>query len=396
MKYIIDNKEIKNVCIVGAGNEGHYLMAEIGQDPDLKISVLTSNVEGFGEYIESHNVQTGKVTTGRVVKVSTNPSDVIPQADIIIFTVPSNVCGKYLDLIYQHVTVGRVVLGFMPGTGGVEFLTKRFIEEKGCRIFGTQRVPSGTKVLLRGHSVNALEKRRDIRVASIPSKINEEVCFFISHTLDIKTIALPNWLSVTFTPSNPILHTSRLYGLFHDYEEDMRWDDHLSFYKNWDNLSSKMLIGCGDELKKCFDKLSHYDLSGIALPRQHYEIETVKGKDDVDKMTKKIKSLIYLKDYAPMVKTDDGKFIPDFNSRYFVEDFPFGLAILRAFCRICNVSTPYIDIVLQWYDKLYQTGFYKDGKFEGEGLKNIPIPQNYGINTIKDIEKYYDRLESLP
>lgn len=394
MRYVIDNREIKNICIVGAGNEGHYLMAEIGQDRDLSISVLTSNSDNFGEYVESHNVQTGKVTKGWISRVSTNPSDVIPDADMIIFTVPSNACEKYLNAIYPHVMDG-VILGFLPGTGGVEFLTRSFIEDKGCRIFGTQRVPSGTKVLERGHSVNALEKRKDIRVASIPSRINHDVCNFISHSIDIKTIALPNWLSVTFTPSNPILHTSRLYGLFHDYVDGMSWKEHLSFYKNWDELSSEMLIGCGDELKQCFDKLNHYNLNGIALPREHYEICTVEGKDDVEKMTNKIRSLIYLKDYAPMCKQDDGTFIPDFKSRYFVEDFPFGLAVLRAFCKACEVEAPHMDKVLLWYDKIYNAGFYVDGKFEGEGLKNIPIPQNYGIKTIKDIEQYYDRIENL-
>ena len=254
-------------------------------------------------------------------------------------------------------------------------------------------MPSGTKVLVRGHSVNALEKRRDIRVASIPHRINDDVCNFISHALDIKTVALPNWLSVTFTPSNPILHTSRLYGLFHGYEKGMTWEEHLSFYKNWDDLSSEMLIGCGDELKQCLEKLDCFDFSGIALPREHYEITSVEGKDDVDRMTKKIQSLIYLKDYAPMVKTADGKYIPDFKSRYFIEDFPFGLAIIKAFCKACDVDAPHIDTVLKWYDKVYEAHIYKGEKFEGEGLNRLPIPQNFGIRTIQEIIQFYDQIE---
>ncbi len=392
MNYCIDNKKIRNICIVGAGNEGHYLMAELGQDSDLSISVLTSNATNFGNVIESHNVQTGKVTVGKIAKVSTNPADVISSADLIIFTVPSHVCEYYLQKIYSFVQE-KTVLGFIPGTGGVEFLTQKLVKNKHCSIFGSQRVPSGTKVLERGHSVNALEKRRDIRIASIPNRINNDVCNFISNALDIKTIALPNWLSVTFTPSNPILHTSRLYGLFHNYQEGMVWREHLSFYKNWDDLSSKMLLGCDDELKQCLAKLSHFDFSGIALLRKHYEIDTVEGKDDVERMTKKIRSLIYLKDYAPMCKNVDGNFMPDFKSRYFVEDFPFGLAIIRAFCKVCDVQTPHIDTVLQWYDNLYHADLYENGKFDGDGLKKLPIPQNYGINSVSDIELYYDCLE---
>ena len=94
-----------------------------------------------------------------------------------------------------------------------------------------------------------------------------------------------------------------------------------------------------------------------------------------------------------MKKTEDEKFVPDFGSRYFVEDFPFGLAILKGFCLACGVDTPFMDTVLGWFDGLFGTDYYKDGSFSGEGILNIPIPQNYGLQSVSDIERFYHSIE---
>lgn len=390
--YRIGNREIRTVCIVGAGNEGHYLMAFIGSDPEIRVNVLTSNKEGFGEYVDSFNVQNQVTTRGKLNKVSENAADVIPDADMVIFTVPSHIYRLYIDSVYESVSEGAVI-GFIPGTGGVEFLFRDYIEKKNCLLFGSQRVPSGTKVEKRGSLVHALDQRRDMRIASLPHSVNADVCDFFHGTLGITTINLPNYLSVTFTPSNPILHTSRLYGMFNDYEEGMEWDKILSFYKEWNTLSSEMLLGCNQELQDCCKLLKEFDLSGVASLVDHYEIYGVEGKDDVERMTNKIRSLIYLKDNAPMEKKENGKYIPAFNSRYFKEDFPYGLAILRDFCFVCGLPTTHMDIVLSWFDKVTSYGLYMDGNLDGEGAAKLPLPHNNGLASRDDVVNFYLNLE---
>ena len=47
-----------------------------------------------------------------------------------------------------------------------------------------------------------------------------------------------------------------------------------------------------------------------------------------------------------MVVTAEG-WIPDFNSRYFTEDFPFGLEYIRDLAREYGISTPTIDKVYE-------------------------------------------------
>ena len=391
-KIAIGYRPIKNVCVVGGGNEGHYFLALIGSRGDMRVSLLTRQPEVFQHEIVSLNTTNGMETVGIVDRISSNADEVIPDADMVLFLVPSNTYKMYLDKVKMAVKPGTV-LGFIPGTGGVEFAAKYFMD-KGCPVFGTQRVPSGTKIVKKGYKVESLGSRKDLRVACMPSRLTGDVCRVLGELLQIKTIALPNYLAVTLTPSNPILHTSRLYGLFHDYNQRIEYNRNLSFYKKWDNLSSEMLLGCDDELQMCCKSLTRYDLSQVLPLREHYEIDRVSGDTDIERMTNKIHHLDYLKDLVPMYQLKNGKFVPNFDSRYFTEDFPFGLAIIKAFCEICKINTPYIDKVLEWYDSLFQKGYYINKKFIGEGLKGLPIPQNYGITDIESLYSYYEGINN--
>ena len=60
-------------------------------------------------------------------------------------------------------------------------------------------------------------------------------------------------------------------------------------------------------------------------------------------------------------------FIPDFSSRFYTEDIPNGVCIIKALSQFVGVETPTIDYVLDWYFRM--TGkeyFQKDGSF-GKG-----------------------------
>ena len=69
-------------------------------------------------------------------------------------------------------------------------------------------------------------------------------------------------------------------------------------------------------------------------------------------------------------------FVPDFGSRYFISDFPYGLDIILSFARICNIQCNNLKMVSDWYHKLTKT----------------PIVFNlgdFGINSINDIIELY-------
>ena len=405
--YTVNGRDVRTICIIGAGNIGHYLMALMGRDPEIAINVLTSDPSGFTGTVESTNVNNGEVTVGHVALASSDPAEVIPSSDVIIFTTPSNAYKGLLAKIYPYVSEGAA-LGFIPGSGGAEFLAKDFVLNKHCCLFGAQRVPSGTKVIVKGQKVNSLGNRKEMRFAAIPGTATQDVCDLFHGLLGLEGVPLPNYLSVTLTPSNPILHTSRLYGLFHDYKDGMVWDEHLAFYKNWDLLSAEMLLGCNAEEQAAIAEMKDYDLTGVLSLVDHYEIDGAPGDTEAERMMNKLRTLPFLKDYAPMDETADGHFVPALGSRYFHEDFPYGLCIIRSFCGICGVPAPTIDKVLHWYESLFDSKYYVDDAVSGEageagdtgfdpfcgpGLADLPLPQNEGMKCTADIKKYYDALE---
>lgn len=378
----IGEKKIKNICIVGGGNEGHYLLATMGKNECVSMRLLTSTPNLFDTRIESFDVTRDELTVGKIDIVSSDPADVIPDADMIIFATPTNAYVSLLKKIYPYTSAGTI-LGFIPGTGGVEFLARDFIINKNCSIFGSQRVPSGTKVVKKGLRVESLGNRKDIRIACIPSKITHDICTMFEKLIGIQTVELHDYLAVTFTPSNPILHTSRLYGLFHNYKPGDSWGHQLAFYSNWDDFSSEILIGADDELQACCRILKKYNLSECLSLKEHYKICDVQGKTDIQKMTNKIRTLWYLKDYAPMCLNSEGRWIPDFSTRYFTEDFPFGLCILENFCKVCGIQAVTMQKVISWVKTLIPIDY-----------SELPLPENLGLNNIDDIYRYYSDLEN--
>lgn len=194
---------------------------------------------------------------------------------------------------------------------------------------------------------------------------------------------LPNYLNVTLTPSNPILHTSRLYSIFKDYNSKKGYDEPPLFYEEWNNESSEILIKCDNELHNIISKLDEIDLSHIKPLLEHYE------SHDAISLTNKIKSIRGFKGLTTPSIFENGKYAPDLNSRYFTADFPYGLMIIKAFGIIANTKTPMIDELLRWIGKNYIDEL---GNLAIDS-KELTLPQNYGIDSIEKVKKIYLKWE---
>ena len=49
-----------------------------------------------------------------------------------------------------------------------------------------------------------------------------------------------------------------------------------------------------------------------------------------------------------IMKKVEGGYIPDFHSRYFTEDFPFGLAFVHQLMHKHSIAAPTIDDICEW------------------------------------------------
>ncbi|MCS3234927.1 NAD/NADP octopine/nopaline dehydrogenase family protein [Phocaeicola vulgatus] len=61
-------------------------------------------------------------------------------------------------------------------------------------------------------------------------------------------------------------------------------------------------------------------------------------------------------------------FLPDFKSRYFTEDFPFGLLIIKSIAEVLNICTPNIDKILLWGQDVLNKEYIHEGELKGKDL----------------------------
>lgn len=142
------------------------------------------------------------------------------------------------------------------------------------------------------------------------------------------------------------------------------------FYEEWNDKSSELLFLCDEELQKVCRHLSGFDLSKVVSLKIHYESCTPSA------LTAKLRSIDSLKGlYSPMVAHENG-YIPDFQSRYFTADFPYGLDIIRQIAELAQISVPNISRTMRWYRQVSKDTSCFDLR-------------DYGINKIEDLYRFY-------
>lgn len=370
-----------NICILGGGNIGTLLLGELGRKENISVRLLTSRPDDWNHTIEVCDNDGTFKYSGRVDVISSDPAEVISDADIIISTLPSYMFNRTIQKIKPFLKAGAWI-GVMPGNGGSEFYCNELIEN-GHTLFGFQRVYGIARLKEYGKSVYDLGKKKELFIAAMPSTNTVEICKVMEELFNLKCNPLPNYLHVALTPANPILHTARLYEMFHNYTEGNYFDRMISFYTEWTDEASTLFIACDEEVQSLCRKLETVDLKKVGFVRDYFEAETPQ------EMTAKMSSIVALKNInSPMLKIEEG-YIPDFKSRYFMEDFPFGLCIIKSFSEIVGVEIPLIDKILMWFESVTGVEYYVDGKFAGKDMKNLPLPQNFGLNSVEDIIAYY-------
>lgn len=358
-----------NITIVGAGNIGTQFAVHCAEKGH-KVIIYGSKPEKISKEIIVVNENDEVIHTGVIEKATNDDEEAFSEAELIFVAMPATMMKLNATKITPFAKTGMKIC-IVPGTGGGECAFRGCIE-KGATIFGVQRVPSVARLVEYGKTVRAVGYRGEMFVAAFPNSETEECCKLIESIFDIKTSSLPNYLNITLTPSNSILHTTRLRNLYGNYCEGVVYDSVPLFYEDWNNETSKLLLACDDEVQELCRVLNCFDLSYVKSLRIHY------GSLTADAMTKKISSIAGFKGLtSPAVKVEGG-YIPDFNSRYFTADFSYGLAILMQIAEFVGIDAPNMKETLDWYYGLV-------------GKRDEYQFSDFGINSYKEFIEFYSK-----
>lgn len=371
------------ICIIGSGHIGTTLACYFKHyNSRAHVSLYTRHPERFTGTIKCNDIEKKISYIEHIDCVSNDPYKVGKDADIVFIALPHFAVEKAFQDIAPYVSQ-KAFIGVLPGGGGCEFFFNKYFD-RDKTLFGFQRVPFTAKLVDYGKETNLKSWKPYSVVGTQRSDRIDTTCEIIEKC-GLKTKPANNYLSIALTPTNPILHTSRTYDIFRNYDRDHVFDDRFKYYVGWTDHASETMLTMDEELHTLLNNISEIDTSIILPLTEHYEAPTIKA------MTEKINSIqTFQSVYAPLVQVDNGNgFVADTTSRMFTEDFPWGLAIFRSYFEIIGIKAHMMDIVLSWYAKYMGYDWYIDGKFCGKDLKNTGILQNYGIETKKQLLMFY-------
>lgn len=371
------------ISILGGGNIGTAMAAvisgRIGDGP----TVYTSKPDRWGTFILYEDINTGLTVASGNIHATDSLYKAVKDADIVFVTLPAFMRKNMIEQLSGKLKKGCTIV-FVPGCGGVEYCCQKLMQSD-CTIAGLDRVPCVARIVEYGRKV-LVDWKTSIRLAALNKADTARTCELVSDFLDLQCLTLNNYLAVTLTPSNQIMHTVRLYNMFQYADRNTLFNYNIPFYGEWDDADSYYLFECDCELQKLCSKLNKLDLSEAISLKVHYESDTI------EKMTDKIHSIkSFKKVESPMVECENGKFKIDFSSRYFQEDFPYGLCIIKSLGIICGVDMPYIDKIIRWYEGISGVDYFGDGSWNGVDLRGLNLPTNAGITTLEGVIEFYGK-----
>ena len=304
------------ITICGGGNLGHVTAGFFAAQDDLQVSLLTTKPEKWSRYLEVVDVN-GKTYKGKLDRISSNSKDVIPGADIVLLCLPGFAIHEELCSIAPYLD-NKTWVGTVVSSTGFFFEAMKVLP-KSQPLFGFQRVPFISRIINYGHVAELKGYKESLSVAVEQADNKEEVRATLEKLFLTPTKLLDSYYEVSLSNSNPLLHTARLYTMWKDWKPGMSFERNPEFYCDWTIEAAELLIAMDEEFQSLLKKIG---LKEDAIPPilQYYE------STDAESLTRKLHSIPAFKGIlSPMVVNQFGKYEPDFSSRYFTEDFPYGL-----------------------------------------------------------------------
>jgi len=389
----------RQICIIGGGNAAHALAAFLpsrgirtvwytpyGDEADRLNIALTQHGKIHASFAP-HNLPRGSVE-GRPAIVSANASDVIPESDVILLPVPSFAYAPILLKIKDYLREGTF-MGVTPGQGGFDWIAREILGPRlfsAITAFAILPMPFNCRITEFGHAVAVQTFKKHYRIGVVP-EYRKDQALAITRSLFGETEFVGNFINCTLYPINAIIHPQRLYRLCKNWTSDgPPLNENPLFYETMDDESTAYMDQANQELITICRALTAQGLEA-EVPHIFDFLRWVYPKVAATSLSELFTNNdAYIGFRCPFKRTQDGDgWIPDFESRYFTEDIPFGLCIYKGLADIVNVPTPMIDQVLEWAQRNMGKEYIVEGRLQGKHVSETTAPQRFGINTVEDL-----------
>jgi hypothetical protein len=358
------------VTICGAGRAGHLHAVLFKQRPSLTVSVLTGSTAVADLWAEGENVweahtPDGHILSGRPDYVGTDPGKALAETDVIIVTHPAHSRPLLLQQIASCIPRSRrVFLGAIPGFCGFDWLAfDAFGKHDNVVIWGMKDVPHTAFDLIPGRRVRMGGAKAEL-FAALHQKENAadgaDLAGILSELFSAPLTMLSNYLEITLTPGNALMHPAVLYGLVGPGApwQNKPFDEPICWWSDCPRAGAEMIEACDSEnqaICRAVEARLRIDLSTVKPLRQ--ELIESYGSQIGDRST--MHALLrtnraYADIRAPLVSNPAGPgLVIDRESRAFHEDVAFGQALLVDMAKRLSVAIPNIKKIYHWAHRFH-------------------------------------------
>ena len=324
------------ICICGGGNLGH-VCAGFLSDRGHQVSILTTQPERWNSELKI--VAPDKIFTGKLTLVTSKPKEVIPQAELILICLPGFAIHKELEVIKPYLSISAIVGSVVSSTG---FFFEAFeVLPPNIPLFGFQRVPFISRIIEYGKEAELKGYKDTLHVAIEHTTDKEPIREELEKIFEKSVSIADNFYEVSLSNSNPLLHPARLYTMWKDWQPEIIYPKNPQFYAEWTIEASALLIQMDNEFQQLLKALG---LKPGCIPTilDYYE-----STDEIT-LTQKLHNIRAFQGILSPMKEVEGGFIPDFSSRYFAEDFPYGMRFIVETAHKHHAQIPIIEKVYEW------------------------------------------------
>lgn len=327
-----------NICICGGGNLGHVVLGVLAAQPQNRVSLLTNHPQRWADTVMVTDPNR-KQYVGKIAQITNRAEDVIPHSDIVLLCLPGFAIREELDKIRPYLSATTAVGSIVSSTGF--FFEAQRLLPKEQPLFGFQRVPFISRTTEYGRSAELKGYKPLLNLAVEQTADKEALRLTIEQLFHTPTELLQSHYEASLTNSNPLLHPSRLYTLWKDWHEGIVYDKNPYFYADWTLEAAQLYIDMDAEFQTLLRTLP---VRSEAIP----DVLTYYESHDAASLAHKLRTIPAFQGILSPMKEVEGGFLPNFHSRYFTEDFPFGMRFIIELAQEKGVQTPKMKEVYEW------------------------------------------------
>ena len=326
------------ICICGGGNLGHVIAGFVASQKQHDVCLLTRQPELWRQEI-TVDAPANETFRGHLSGIYNDARQAVANADMVLLCLPGYAIRNSLLQIKDYLRPDTAVGSVVSSTGF--FFQAMELLSSAQPIFGFQRVPFISRVEEYGCRARLMGYKESLHLAIEQSSQPEPLRRALEEMLHTPIHLLNSFYEASLSNSNPLLHPSRLYSLWKDWKEGTVYTRIPLFYEEWTEEAAQFYLSMDNELQSLL----------AVLPVRPGSIPTVLDyyeSTDAVSLARKLRSIEAFKGIASPMKEVEGGFAPDFRSRYFTEDFPYGLRFVHHLAHEKGVPSPTIDRILAW------------------------------------------------